>query len=337
MKKSILIAYSICLSLLSFFNYSCKGDNPVTPSTGPYEFDSARYTWTTDTILNQYSGEVFGLDTSHVYIIGNHSLTFFDGKNYTRYSFGDLYFSAVDGFDPMHIYIAGAYPNGDNRLMKWDGSIYQDIPVPIDTSLSGGLTAVYAKSASEIWLGSRGKIFFSNGSACIEYEIESSLRVSAFAELNGNVIAFGRRSLGIKNSDVELSVYQFEGNSWLRTYFKLFPYPDEPLVQVKLGNELYGCLDGLLKFNGSGFFKILEPPAGYKMAVIVAGNTSNEFLTYLFTEHEAFFANWNGIKWSREKYIVSPHYMKRIGRNYYIVESPCSSCNFIYLRIGRPI
>ena len=331
--KSILIAYLICLSLLCTLVYSCKEENPITPSTGPYQFDSARYTWTTDTILYQYSGLVFGLDTSHVYIIGTHSLTFFDGNNYTRHSYGDLYFNAIDGFDPMHIYIAGAYPNGDNRLMKWDGSIYQDIPVPGDTNLSGGLTAVYAKSAGEIWLGSKGKIFLSNGSACIEYEIESSLRVSAFAELNGKVLAFGRRSI---SSGIEISVYQFEDNSWTRTYFKQFSFYEDPLVQVKIGNELYGCMNGLLKFNGSDFSRILEPPTGYEMAVIVAGNTDNDFLTYLFTEHEAFFANWNGIKWSREKYIVSPDYMKRIGRNYYIVESPCSSCNFIYLRIGRP-
>ena len=337
MKKSILIAYSICLSLLSFFNYSCKEDNPVTPYTGPYQFDSARYIWTTDTILNQYSGLVFGLDTSHVYIIGTHSLTFFDGKNYTRHSYGDLYFSAIDGFDPMHIYIAGAYPNGDNRLMKWDGSIYQDIPVPGDTSLRGGLTAVYAKSANEIWLGSIDKIFFSNGSTCIEYEIDSAFGITAFAEFNGKPLAIGRRSHGIKNSDVEISVYQFDVSTWNRVYLKRFHYYDEDLlVPVKLGNELYACLNGLLKFNGSDFYRIQEPPAEYDMAVILTGNNNNDFLTCLFTEHEAFFANWNGNKWSREKYIVSPHYMKRIGRNYYIVESPCSLCNFIFLGIGRP-
>lgn len=334
--KSILIAYLICLSLLCTLVYSCKEENPITPSTGPYQFDSARYTWTTDTILYQYSGLVFGLDTSHVYIIGTHSLTFFDGNNYTRHSYGDLYFNAIDGFDPMHIYIAGAYPNGDNRLMKWDGSIYQDIPVPGDTSLRGGLTAVYAKSASEIWLGSIDKIFFSNGSICTEYEIDSAFGITAFAEFNGKLLAIGRRSHGIKNSDVEIIVYQFEFSTWTRVYLKLYHYYEELLVPVKLGNEPYGCLNGLLKFDGFDFSRILEPPTGYDMAVKVAGNTENEFLTFVFDENDYFYANWNGNKWSREFYVLSTESMKKIGSNYYILEYPCSSCNFVFLRIGRP-
>jgi hypothetical protein len=336
MRKSILIVYSICLILLSFFNYSCKEDNPVTPYTGPYQFDSARYTWTTDTILNQYSGLVFGLDTSHVYIIGTHSLTFFDGKNYTRHSYGDLYFNAIDGFEPMHIYIAGAYPNGDNRLMKWDGSIYQDIPVPGDTSLRGGLTAVYAKSPNEIWLGSIDKIFFSNGSICIEYEIDSAFGITAFAEFNGKILAIGRRSYGIINSDVEISVYQFEDGTWTRIYLKRFHYYEKLLIPVKLGNELYGCLDGLLKFNGLDFYKILESPSGFRMGYIVAGETDNEFLTLFSGDNEIFYTIWKENKWSREIYLVSPQDMKKIDRNYYILESPCSSCNFVLLRIGRP-
>jgi len=313
---------------------SCSDkENPVIQNTGPYQFDSARYTWTTDTILNQYSGLVFGLDTSHVYIIGTHSLTFYDGNNYTHHPYGDLYFNAIDGFDPIHIYIAGAYPNGDNRLMKWDGSVYQDIAVPGDTSLSGGLTAVYAKSANEIWLGGRGKIFFYNGFNFAEYKIDSASGISAFAVLNGNQLAFGERVI---STGIQQSIYEYTGNSWTRTYFREFSFYEDPLVPVKIGNELYGCQDGLLMFNGSDFSRILEPPNGYNMAVIIAGNNGNEFLTFLFNEDEQFFANWNGNKWSREKYAVSPHYMKKIGINYYIVESPCSSCNFIYLRIGRP-
>lgn len=335
--KSIPKYLVITLCALIVTISSCNDEeNPVIPNDGPYQFDSSRYTWTTDTILNQFSGLVFGLDTSHVYIIGTHSLTFFDGKNYTRHSYGDLYFNAIDGFDPTHIYIAGAYPNGDNRLMKWDGSNYQDIPVPSDTSLRGGLTAVYAKSANEIWLGSIDKIFFSNGSVCTEYEIDSAFGINSFAELNGKLLAFGRRPLGIKNSDNELYVYQFEEGSWTRIYFKRFPYTEPSVIPVKLGNELYGCMEGLLKFNGSDFNKILDSPSEYNMGYAVAGETANDFLTLFSAEHEIFYVNWNGNKWSREIYVVSTHDMKKIGRNYYILESPCSSCNFVFLRIGRP-
>ena len=335
-KKSILIKYLICLSLLSTLIYSCKEENPVTPSTGPYQFDSSRYDWTTDTILYQYSGLVFGLDTSHVYIIGTHSLTFFDGNNYTRHSYGDLYFNAIDGFDPMHIYIAGAYPNGDNRLMKWDGSKYQDIPVPGDTNLSGGLTAVYAKSPSEIWLGSKGKIFLCNGSSCTLYEIDSAVGIITFAEFNEKLIAIGRRSYGLINSDLEINIYQHENNSWTRIFHNLTHYYEKPIIPVKLGNKLYGCLEGLLKFNGSNFDKILESPTGYNLGYTVAGETDDDFLSLVSSEHEIFYVNWNGNKWSREIYVLSTENMKKIGRNFYIVESPCSSCNFIYLRIGRP-
>lgn len=335
MKKIKFLVLYILFSILGLFIASCSNDNPLNPD-GPYQFESARYNWTTDTILYQYTGIIFGLDTSHVYIIGTHSVTFFDGKSYTRHSYGDLYFNAIDGVDPNHIYIAGAFSNGDNRLMKWDGSVFHDISVPGDTNLRGGLTAVYAKSINDIWLGSIGKIFFSNGSSCIEYEIDSAYGISSFAELNGNLIAYGRRPLGILNSDTELYVYKFEGNSWTRIYFRRFSYTGNGIVPVKLGNELYGCMNGLLKFNGSDFYKILEPPTGFDLAVIVGGNTDNEFLTFAFSEHEAFYANWNGNKWSKEFSVISAENMKKVGRNYYLVESPCSSCNFILLHIGRP-
>lgn len=326
---------TVLLSLLVAFS-SCTDENPVIQNDGPYQFDSARYTWTTDTILNQYSGLVFGLDTSHVYIIGTHSLTFYDGNNYTHHPYGDLYFNAIDGFDPMHIYIAGAYPNGDNRLMKWDGSVYQDIPVPGDTSLSGGLTTVYAKSANEIWFSTIGKIFLSNGSTWTEYEIDSAVGIISFAEFNGNLIAIGRRSYGSINSDLEINVYQYENESWPRIFHNITHYYEKPIIPVKLGNKLYGCLEGLLKFDGSDFYKILESPTGYNMGYTVAGESDDNFLTLITSEHEVFYVNWNGNKWSREIYVVSTENMKKIGSNYYILESPCSSCNFVLLRIGKP-
>ncbi len=59
--KHIRIVLVTCLIVIS----SCNDEeNPVIINDGPYQFDSARYSWTTDTILNQYSGLVFGLDTS---------------------------------------------------------------------------------------------------------------------------------------------------------------------------------------------------------------------------------------------------------------------------------
>lgn len=76
MKKIKFIPfYSLFMVCLLLFLNSCNNEKPLTPPIDTeYQFDSARYEWKTDTLPYQYAGEIFGFDSSHIYIIDNHSL-----------------------------------------------------------------------------------------------------------------------------------------------------------------------------------------------------------------------------------------------------------------------
>ena len=163
MKKIIFIPVYISVVLCSILIVSCSDNNPVTSQDGPYQFDSSRYEWRTDTLYSSYVSNLFGFDTSHVFFLGTHSLSIYNGANYSSYAFDDMRFNVIGGIDNSNIYIGGWYPNGDYRVMKWDGATFTDLPVPSDTATKYGITGILVQSPNEIWLGTEGKIFFADG------------------------------------------------------------------------------------------------------------------------------------------------------------------------------
>lgn len=155
------------------FVASCSEDSPVTPDEeGPYQFDSARYDWETMSINSTTAFDVFGFDTSHVYILEYSAVTLFDGKNFTRHLHGDMAFNAMDGTDPNNIYICGFYtPDIGKGITKWNGSSYEDIFPPPD-STQDNFYSIFVKSSNEIWLGSKGKIYLYDGVNFTKYMID---------------------------------------------------------------------------------------------------------------------------------------------------------------------
>ena len=342
MKKIISIpVYVLVTVLCSMFVISCSEDSPVTPSEeGPYQFDSARYQWTTDTINYPYVGTIFGFDSSHVYILGNHALYIYEGTNYVPQYLGDLNCHVIDGLDPLNVYIAGSYPNGNYRLVKWDGSSFHDILVPSDTSQDIGFTAIFVKSNDEIWLATQGKLFFTNGMSYSEYEIDSTSNITLLTEQDGKILASGRRYLCPLSCDAETNVYQFDNNSWSKIYSERIPYYEyeTQLYPVKLGNKLYGNKQvGMFGFANSIFNKLLNSPSHYLIGSLASGKDINQFLTVAFSSNEQFYVNWNGTKWSKE--FTEPGSlvnMAIVDNNYYSIISPCPSCNFVLIRTGKP-
>jgi len=335
--KSIQVIVSFII-LLS----SCSKDDPVGPSEGLYQFDSARYEWRTDTLQDTYGGDIFGFDSSHVYILDNHSIFIYNGKEFSRHFLGSMYFSAIDGLDPYNVYIAGAYSNGDYRLVKWNGTSFEDIPAPSDTSQNNGFISILVKSSDEIWLGTVGKIFLYNGVSFSEYIIDSSSVAKYLTENEGRLLASGRRPIcpdsSFTNCKAETNVYQYDNNNWVRVNTTSTNYDVPQFYPVVVGKSLYGNMqEGIFKFVNSDFFKIINSPSPYLITFVVGGKNMNELTSVAFSNVEQFYINWNGSKWSKEfSDAGSILQIKNIGNYYYTISEYCFSCHYVILRIGKP-
>lgn len=342
MKKIISIPVYFFVFLCSMLIVSCSDDNPVTSQDGPYQFDKARYEWRTDTLYSSYVSNLFGFDTSHVFFLGTHSISIYNGENYSSYAFDDMRFNVIGGLDNYNVYIGGKYPNGDYRVMKWDGASFTDIPMPSDTATEYGITGILVQSPNEIWLGTQGKIFFADGVSFKEYKIDSASVISRITLNNGVLLASGRRIFyNNVHGESETYVYKFENASWVKIYSEIIPNIDQQVFPSQLGNELFGVMEeGVFGFNNSSFVKMISSPSPYKLGGILSGSNENEILAYGYSENydesNAFTINWNGSKWSKEfKEPGGMYEMKKVGDNYYCIVPSYSPYDRALLRIGR--
>ena len=345
MKKIKFISEYLIIVLLALMiaTSSCNNEeNSVIPSDGPYQFDSARYEWRTDTLYSKFMGSLFGFDTSHVFMLGTHSLNIYNGESYSSHFFGDLYFNVIGGLDNSNIYIGGSYPNGDYRLMKWDEGTFTDIPVPSDTSQKDGFIAILVMSSTEIWLSAPGKIFFVDGISFKEYKIDSASSITRFTVNNGVLLASGRRYLCPANCDAETYVYKFENSSWTKIFSEIVPSNDPPFYPSALGNMLFGIMgEGIFDFNNGRFNKVINSPSPYNLGISMTGSNENNFLVFGYTSNydyttSEYTMNWNGYKWSKEFNESGGVYeMKMVGDNYYCIVPAYSPFDIALLRIGR--
>lgn len=343
-KKKSIPKYSIIVlfALLATISSCSDEENPVIPNDGPYQFDTARYEWRTDTLYNSLMGSLFGFDTSHVFMLGTHSLNIYNGESFSSHFFGDLYFNVIGGIDNSNIYIGGSYPNGDYRLMKWDGSTFTDIPVPSDTSQKYGLTAILVQSPNEIWAGTQGKIFFVDGTSYKEYEIDSASLITQFTVNEGVLLASGRRYLCLIGCAAETFVYKFENSSWTKIFSEIIPGDDPQFYPSALGNKLFGIMvEGIFDFNNGRFNKVINSPSPYNLGISMTGSNENNFLVFGYTSNydyttSEYTMNWNGYKWSKEFNESGGVYeMKMVGDNYYCIVPAYSPFDIALLRIGR--
>lgn len=107
MKKLKYIAKYIIIVLLPLIVAisSCNDEgNLVNQNEEPYQFDSARYEWRTNTLYNSLMRRLFGFDTSHVYFLGTNSLNIYKGESYSSH-FLEIYILIIfGGLDNSNIY-----------------------------------------------------------------------------------------------------------------------------------------------------------------------------------------------------------------------------------------
>jgi len=337
--KSVpVIFYAIVL--ISIIMSGCTEDNPIIPD-GPYQFDSARYEWTTDTLYSEFTRKIFGLDSNHIYLSDNQSMFIYDGTNYSQHIINDMLFSEVGGIDPNNIYVSGSYFNGDYRLEKWNGAVYQNIPAPQNTGPGFGFSCIFVRDYNEIWLGASGKIFLYNGANFTEYNIDSGDVPIMIVENENRLLAVNNRAhcpdSTFTNCDKETVVYELINNVWVKVNSTFSFHNSTEFYPVKIGMSLFGNSHlGIFNFLDSKFTKFLNSPSPYLFNRVIGGSDINEFMTLGFDNVDQFYINWNGIKWSKEINDVSNiKDIKRISNNYYAIVENCFACTYVLFRKGK--
>lgn len=331
--------YLAFLIIIAVFIYSCSDDLVTSVDPGPYQFDSARYEWTTDTLYSNTTRRIFGLDSNHIYLSDNQSMFIYDGTNYSQHIISDMLFREVGGLDPNNIYIAGSYFNGDYRLEKWNGSGYENIPAPSDTSQSLGFISILVRSSNEIWLGAQGGIFLYNGINFTKYKIDSSDAPFMFTENDGRLLAIVFKincpDSSLVNCDRETVIYEFTNNNWIKINSTV-SNADLIFYPVKIGTSVFGnSKEGIFKLSNNEFYKYLNSPAPYSIANVAGGKDMNDFMT-VTSHNEVFYIHWNGNRLSRE--MSDPRYLKdieKINNNYYTLVEDCNWCNYVLFRKGK--
>jgi len=323
MKKSI---FSVPVFIVSFYLLitlmSCNKENPITPPPPPsgYQFDSARYDWQVDTLLwYGYSTQAyFVLDSSNYYMATDFmQFIHHDQNGFHTFPLPDIFAGCVYGNNKNNIYIGGYMTilgtNNDVLKLKiFNGSSIRDIPIP-DTAYhtSYYISSIYVRKDNEIWLGTNlEKIIKFDGIKLTYYKFNSNYLFSPdanFFEQENQFYAIGLIDAGAGWIDSAL-IFKYSNDNWenvyKRGYTKPFRYRNN---YSHINGFLYSLEeDGLYRFNGSGFIKIMGFESSifgqYGSFFVFAGGSEENFLIEAPSGNSGNIGlyHWNGIKWSKE-------------------------------------
>lgn len=307
----VYIVFIVCL----LFVQSCS-EKDVISGNETYLFDSARYNWTADTLQGVFITQLLVLDTNQVFLTDNNNLIHFDGTHYTFYNTNGEGFSGhiLAGLDGSHIYVGGEIPQllngryfGKPAVKRWNGSSFELIKLPTFETISDAVRSIYPRTSSEIWFGTvKGKVFRYDGQTNFEnYRfVDTSFTISNMVAINGELFAVATKvfhdTLGL-NDSTTLAIFKYDGLDWSKAYFKSFHQSDSLFYAVRIVNKnIYAIKenDGILKFNGTDFIKIVNiSQFEISPSAEMGGNLP---LNFIVANRDHKLYNWNGNKWSRE-------------------------------------
>ncbi len=294
----------------------------VTDNSG---FDSARYTWQTDTLNDIYYSDGWYHDSSLIFLNGGYCMTKFDGTNYDPYyvpgSFG-IY--CISGIDENNVYLGGSHLEPNNtykaRLKKWTGSSFEDLFLTDSSDNSEYFTSISARSNNEVWLSTEnGNVYKFDGVNFQKFPFDTSgSTFSYFLKDENNNFCYARKIYyGVSSVDSALTeIYRYNGFSWNRIYRKMLYGGGTYFFFQNVGNEIFGVGDNVLyKFNGSDFVTVLTVGNAFLMLNgEVSGQNLNSIMCkgYDFSARKDCIYHWNGQKWSKEMTMDDNVYTKFI-------------------------
>jgi hypothetical protein len=334
---SLRVIIPFAALLLVICIYSCK-DNPLVPPINePYQFDSARYEWRTDSI-DVLIGPLKVFDKSNIYLLSStpsRVLMKYDGINFITLSHLDITTSCLDGFDDNNLYVGGADLTQQNygkpRLKKWNGSSFQEIEVPNPENRDFAIANFLMENPNEIWMCSgRGDIFrydIINNSFESQRVDTSEIKLNFLKDEFGNYYCYGY-SFNTFGIYFTIKVFKKEKNkwNWINVYSKdfldhnpynLFSFNNNELLAIKWdGNVIYKFED--INFNEMMIidqFRIGAPST-------INGSSINDFIITGFdSAYYTSVFHSDGKKFSRELeiFLYSLRRITKIADSYLLV------------------
>jgi len=316
MKKIISIpVYILVIVLCSVFVVSCSEDSPVTPDEeGPYQFDSARYTWSF-----QYFQEEFltfdAFDTSNIYILGLNALVKCDGYNFNYNYYNSPSFTplSMGSYDKNNIYIGGHQTSVINYgipiLKKWNGTVFEEIPIPNPQDRRYQISAINAINEDEVWFGStKGDLIYYNSGVFEFFRIDSTFIITMFGtDEIGNYYSVASKTVFDSQTVDYLKIYKKIADNWEWSLVFSEEYPEsqylKEITPSKIKLNIAGFENNIIeKFTGTDFREVfqIKPFTAYPMTRLSDSNTNYFTLPGKIGSHGFELFNWNGIKWSRE-------------------------------------
>jgi len=341
-----LIFPLLLFSLLCISFFSCSNDdNPIIPPVDTtYHFDSARYNWTVDILFNDPYGNLYVPDTNNLYLITDGNLLWKHG-NSTDYIPLPFQCYGIDGLGNNSIYLAGSQGYvGTKRnvikILKYNGSTFTNMNFPTDT-VAGEyiLNYVYTTSENEIWFSGyyNSRIYRYDGAEFHRYDLDSGFRPNNNFVKNSEGLFVHTLKYSGEIADTS-RIYKFDGVKFVPVYSVKADNSFATNYQIaEMNNLIYSPrYDGLYKFAGNNFNKIISPPGHFD--IYMGGKNENNFIIEAYSGNygdTTYFINWNGNKWSKELRIIRGLISKihKVSENYYftIFDHPR-----LYFYTGRP-
>lgn len=313
------LKYCVFITLLLLL-IGCEEDPVTPPPAGDYEFDSARFNWSVDTLPGWGYGtfSIFSPDTTTIYATNDVADAFIIIKNgiTSTYYFNDFSPHYVWGLSQNEVYIGGGRNTGNiylPHLKKWNGASFEEIYIATKDSLEGVIGAGIINSSSDMWFANNRKIFRYESGNFAEFEISDSNRIPYGFFLNSNLNpTFISNTLNEQTDTIFRNyIYEWNNGSVIQTYMNTW-YPGNPnytWMQVA-NNEIYGMNDKMIyKFHHPNFIPYIPVPDHlfYTSGAMVAGNSLQDFVVMMYDYTLSINGNlenlhhWNGTKFSNEE------------------------------------
>ena len=312
-KKSIpvfFVAVALCLFLIN----SCNDkENPVTMPDEEYQFDSARYNWTIDTIEGYFSPiSLSCVDTNDIYFLDAYrTLIHFNGKDLITHILPFLVLGTCVKAYTDEVYIGGSYLSSSNynlpALLVKEGNNFRQIQLP-DSNQTYRIISIEKINDNTLWFGTdNGKLIKYESEVFQYFQFDSIYYVQVFKDNYDNVFTINSielsDSIGNHGSKY-LQIYKLVNNNFICLYSKYFEQIDDnTLTTSVIEGDIYARNTfGILKFNGSDFGNIIKYP-NIGTSLIFSGSGENDILLeglFLPYNGNSNLFHWDGTKWSNE-------------------------------------
>lgn len=312
------LKYCIFMTLLLLI-IGCDEDPITPPPAGDYEFDSARFNWSVDTV-NDWGFDLFSVyspDTSEIFAANNNGdyLLHIHKGIQTRYYFSDFSPHYVGGTSSNEVYIGGGKFNGSiylPHLKKWTGGGFIDIDIPTKYPIEEVIGNGVINSGNDMWLCTQRKLIRYDGSQFTEYIFTDTSRIPfGFFLKNGTTPTIVSNYLNTdKDTILRNYIYELQGDTVVKTFQNTWYQSNNGYVfMYNLKENIYGFgNDRVYDFIFPNFIPNVIAPEGYYMTLgKVTGNNMNDLICVMgggepptpFGPFEWFY-HWDGIKFSKE-------------------------------------